>query len=95
MYYAKIKTTDTADGTGIRLSLFVSGCTNHCPGCFQPETWDFCYGQPYTAETEGSIIEELSKPYYSGLTVLGGEPLRRSFHLKRSWTQARKVVLMR
>jgi anaerobic ribonucleoside-triphosphate reductase activating protein len=75
MHYGQIITTDTANGTGVRLSLFVSGCTNHCEGCFQPQTWDFCYGKPYTQETEDHIIQELSKPYYDGITILGGEPM--------------------
>lgn len=74
MFYGNIIKTDTANGSGIRLSLFVSGCTNHCEGCFQPQTWDFRYGTPYTKETENSIIDELRKGYYDGLTILGGEP---------------------
>lgn len=55
-------TADCANGLGMRVSLFVSGCTNHCPGCFQPETWDFDYGLVYTPETEQSLMEELAKP---------------------------------
>lgn len=78
MYYGKIKTTDVANGIGIRVSLFVSGCTNRCKGCFQPETWRFDFGELYTKETEDSIMEELSKPYYDGLTILGGEPFEPS-----------------
>lgn len=74
MYYGELKKCDIANGTGVRVSLFVSGCTNHCPGCFQPQTWDFCYGKPYTADTEAEILAELDKPYIRGLTVLGGEP---------------------
>ena len=74
MYYGQIIKADSANGTGIRVSLFVSGCTNCCPGCFQPATWDFKFGHPYTKEVEDSIIEELQKPYYDGLTILGGEP---------------------
>lgn len=74
MYYGQIKLVDTANGTGMRLSIFVSGCTNHCKGCFQPKTWDFQYGQLYTQKTEDFIINELKKPYYEGLTLLGGEP---------------------
>lgn len=74
MYYGTIKKTDCANGPGIRISLFVSGCRNHCKGCFQPETWDFCYGKPYTKETEEEILKELILPYYQGLTILGGEP---------------------
>ena len=75
MHYANIKTADSANGIGVRVTLFVSGCTNHCKGCFQKETWDFNYGEEYTKETEDYIINELSKSYYSGLTILGGEPL--------------------
>ncbi len=74
MYFGQIIKADSANGTGIRLSLFVSGCTNRCPGCFQPATWDFKFGRPFTKEVEDSIIEELKKPYYEGLTILGGEP---------------------
>lgn len=74
MYYGNIKKNDIADGEGVRVSLFVSGCTNHCYNCFQPETWNFNYGEPYTCETENEIIEELSKTYISGLTLLGGDP---------------------
>lgn len=66
---------DIANGTGVRVTLFVSGCRNHCKNCFQPETWDFNYGEPYTEETEKHILESLSKPYIQGLTLLGGEPL--------------------
>lgn len=74
MYYGQIMKADTANGKGMRVSLFVSGCTNHCEGCFQPETWNFTYGRPYTGETEDFIINEVSKSYYAGLTILGGEP---------------------
>ena len=74
MNIGQIIKVDTANGEGIRLSLFVSGCTNCCEGCFQPETWDFTFGREYTKEIEDSIIEELKKPQYSGLTILGGEP---------------------
>ena len=78
MYVGEIITADCANGTGIRVSVFVSGCTNHCKGCFQPQTWDFEYGQPYTAEMEDFIMKELSKSYYAGLTILGGEPFELS-----------------
>ena len=74
MHYGEIITADCANGVGMRVSLFVSGCTNCCKGCFQPETWDFSHGPEYTKETEDFIIEELKKPYYKGLTILGGEP---------------------
>lgn len=75
MYYSNIKKWDIADGIGVRVTLFVSGCTNRCPGCFQPETWDFSYGQPYTKETQEEILEALSKEFIRGLTLLGGEPM--------------------
>ena len=74
MHYGKIATNDIANGIGVRVSLFVSGCTNHCHGCFQPETWDFLYGKEYTNETEDFIVNELVKPQYQGLSILGGEP---------------------
>ena len=74
MHVGEIILADSANGPGIRVSVFVSGCTNRCPGCFQPQTWDFDYGLPYDAAMEQSILDELAKPYYSGLTILGGEP---------------------
>lgn len=75
MHYAEIKYCDIANGVGVRTTLFVSGCRNHCPGCFQPETWDFTMGKPFTRETEDEIIASLEPPYVQGLTLLGGEPL--------------------
>ncbi len=74
MHYGMIKKYDIADGEGVRVSLFVSGCTNRCKGCFQPQTWAFDYGEPYTAETEQELIDALSDRNISGLTLLGGEP---------------------
>ena len=74
MNYSLIKWRDIADGPGIRVSLFVSGCRHHCKGCFNAETWDFCYGEPYTQETEDSIIDGLKPDYITGLSLLGGEP---------------------
>lgn len=74
MHIGQIITADSANGIGIRVSVFVSGCTNCCPGCFQPETWDFSFGQLYTQEIEDAILLELKKPQYDGLTLLGGEP---------------------
>ena len=74
MNYGAIKNFDIANGSGVRVSLFVSGCRNHCPGCFQPETWDFNYGQPFTAETEQEILRLLEPSYINGLTLLGGDP---------------------
>lgn len=74
MNYGNIKKYDIADGEGVRVTLFVSGCTNKCPGCFQPETWDFQYGAPYTEKTEQEILDALKPDYIQGLTLLGGEP---------------------
>lgn len=74
MYYGNIKNCDIANGIGVRVTLFVSGCTNRCKNCFQPETWDFCYGKPFTAETEEQILNMLKPSYIHGLSLLGGEP---------------------
>ena len=73
MNYANIKKYDIADGPGVRVSLFVSGCRHHCKGCFNSEAWEFEYGRPYTAETEAEILEALKPGYIAGLTLLGGE----------------------
>ena len=75
MYYGEIKNCDIANGQGVRVTLFVSGCTNRCKGCFQPQTWDFEYGKPFTAETEEYILKLLAPDYINGLTLLGGEPM--------------------
>lgn len=74
MNYGEIKKCDIANGEGVRTSLFVSGCTHHCKGCFNPATWDFGFGRPYTAETEQEIIDSLKPDYVDGLSLLGGEP---------------------
>ena len=74
MHYGEIKKCDIANGPGIRVTLFVSGCTNRCEGCFQPQTWDFGYGRPFTKETEDTLLEWLRPGYVTGLTLLGGEP---------------------
>ena len=74
MNYGAIKKCDIANGVGVRTVLFVSGCTHHCKGCFQPETWNFDYGERYTKETEDEIIESLRPDYVDGITLLGGEP---------------------
>lgn len=68
------KKCDIANGEGVRVSLFVSGCTHHCPGCFNADTWNFKYGSEYTDQTEKEILEALSPSYINGLTLLGGEP---------------------
>ncbi len=78
MYLGEILKADTANGIGMRVTIFVSGCTNKCPGCFQPETWDFEYGRLYTPEMEQMIMDELGKDYYDGLTLLGGDPMEES-----------------
>ena len=74
MYYGNIKKTDIADGPGVRVSLFVSGCTHCCKGCFNSETWDFKYGKPFTEETADEIIKALAPSPIAGFTILGGEP---------------------
>ena len=74
MYYGEIKNCDIANGEGVRVTLFVSGCTNRCEHCFQPQTWAFDYGQPFTEETEDQLMELLKPGYINGLTLLGGEP---------------------
>ena len=78
MNYGNIKNFDVANGAGVRVTLFVSGCTNHCEHCFQPQTWDFDYGEPFTRETEDRLLDMLAVPYIRGLTVLGGEPFEPS-----------------
>lgn len=78
MHYGNIKNYDIADGEGVRVTLFCSGCTNRCEGCFQPETWDFCYGKEYTKETEDQLIQMLTNPNIQGLTLLGGDPFEPS-----------------
>lgn len=77
MYYGNIKKNDVANGVGVRTSLFVSGCRNRCKNCFNPETWDFKYGQKFTKEVEDEIIASLKPPHISGLTILGGEPMEQ------------------
>lgn len=77
MNYADIKQYDVANGPGIRISLFVSGCTHHCQECFNQETWDFNYGQPFTEETIDTIIEYMRPDFIRGLTLLGGDPLEK------------------
>ena len=78
MHYGEIKNCDIANGEGVRVTLFVSGCTNHCKNCFQPQTWDFEFGRPFTAETEEELLTMLKPDYINGLTVLGGEPFEPS-----------------
>lgn len=80
MNYGNIKFYDIANGEGIRTSLFVSGCTNHCQGCFNKEAQDFNYGQLYTPHTEQLILNHLSKPYIAGLSILGGDPMCQDYN---------------
>ena len=75
MNYCAIKKNDIANGPGVRVSFFVSGCRNHCKGCFQPETWDFSYGKPFTEDTVDELIEALNHPWIQGLSILGGDPM--------------------
>lgn len=74
MNYGEIKNCDIANGEGVRVSLFVSGCTHHCKNCFNADTWDFNYGKPFTKEVEDRLISELAPDYIDGLSLLGGEP---------------------
>ena len=77
MNYGEIKYYDVANGPGVRTSLFVSGCRNHCEDCFNRETWNFDFGKPFTEETENAVVESLKPDYIAGLTVLGGEPFEK------------------
>jgi anaerobic ribonucleoside-triphosphate reductase activating protein len=74
MNYLSLHKSDITNGPGVRVSLFVSGCTHRCKGCHNPDGWEFSNGTKYTSETESEIIEALSKPYVKGLSLLGGEP---------------------
>ena len=73
MHYGEIKNYDIANGIGVRVSLFVSGCTNHCEHCFQPETWDFTHGEPFTEKTQEELLQMMKPDYIHGFTLLGGE----------------------
>ena len=75
MNYSKIKYFDIANGEGVRTSLFVSGCRHGCPGCFNPEQWDFTAGKPFSPEVQNEILESLAPEYVDGLSLLGGEPM--------------------
>ena len=101
MNYAKIKYFDISNGPGVRTSLYVSGCRNHCKNCFNPETWDFGYGEPFTEEVEDKIIKSMEPDYIKGFTLLGGDPfepenaarlapfmerLRRAYPQKSLWS---------
>jgi anaerobic ribonucleoside-triphosphate reductase activating protein len=76
--YASIRTCDVANGEGVRVTLFVSGCTHHCKGCFNPEQWDFEYGNPFTCKTENEILAAMEPDFIDGLSILGGEPMEPS-----------------
>lgn len=92
MNYSGINFCDIANGKGIRVSLFVSGCHFHCDGCFNPEAWDYEYGKPYTKETENKILEEIKKPHIRGLSILGGDPLCQSYEgMNQLFSLANKV----
>ena len=78
MNYASIRTCDIANGEGVRVTLFVSGCTHRCKGCFNPDQWDFDYGQLFTREVEDEILAALEPSYIAGLSILGGEPMEPS-----------------
>ena len=75
MNYAEIKKTDIANGEGVRVSLFVSGCRRHCKNCFNKVTWDFNYGKPFTEEVEEELLQALSPDFIAGMTLLGGDPM--------------------
>ena len=79
MNYGRIIKYDVANGEGIRTSLFVSGCTNYCPGCFNQEAQDFNYGKPYTQDTENMLLDCVKQPYVAGLSILGGDPLCQNY----------------
>lgn len=81
MNFGNIKFIDSSNGDGVRVSLFVSGCENHCKGCFSPMTWNYNYGKPFTLIEENEIIEACKKSYISGLTILGGDPFEMSNQL--------------
>ncbi len=90
MNYATIKKCDIADGEGVRVSLFVSGCTHHCKGCFQPETWNFDYGEPFDETVEAEVLKALEPDYIAGITLLGGEPME-SENAKRLYPFIKRV----
>ena len=84
MYYADMKRWDVANGPGVRVSLFVSGCTHHCKGCFNKEAWDFCYGKPFTEQTEDEILRELAKKaIITDLPCLAGS--RLNMKIRKLW----------
>lgn len=78
MHIGQIYKADSANGTGVRVSLFVSGCNIHCNGCFNEQTWDFDFGVPYDADVENLVLKELSRDFYEGISILGGEPFEEA-----------------
>lgn len=99
MYYGKIKNFNIANGPGIRTTLFVSGCLHHCKGCFQPETWNFNYGEEWTKEVEDKFIEYCKDDNITGVSILGGEPLDQNFIimldlLRRIKVEVKKPIWM-
>lgn len=91
MNYAEIKYCDIANGTGCRTVLFVSGCRNACKGCFQPQTWDFGYGEPFDEKVQKEVLDSLAPDYITGITLLGGEPFEQE-NQKELVPFMRKVV---
>lgn len=93
MNFAKIKYYDVSNGPGVRTSLYVSGCRNRCKNCFNPETWDFAYGEPFTEEVENKIIESMKPDYIKGFTLLGGDPFEpeNATHLAPFMEKLRKA----
>ena len=94
MHYGELKKCDIANGIGVRVTLFVSGCTNHCPDCFQPQTWDFGYGKEFTEDTKAEIFAELDKPFVNGLTVLGGALYHLIFEAKAQYAYPYMVYML-
>ena len=90
MNYCTIYKADLINGLGVRVTLFVSGCSHHCPGCFNQKAWNEDYGKPYTQEVEDAIVEYLKAPYVDGLTFLGGEPMEPS-HQEYIWKLVERV----
>ena len=90
MNYCTIYKGDLINGLGVRVTLFVSGCSHHCPGCFNQRAWNEEYGKPYTQETEDAIINYLRAPHIAGLTFLGGEPMEPG-HQEAVWHLVHRV----
>ena len=91
MHVGEVMTADVANGEGMRVSVFVSGCRNHCKGCFQPQTWDFGYGEPFDEKVQKEVLDSLAPDYITGITLLGGEPFEQE-NQKELVPFMRKVV---